>query len=117
MTRSAATLSPLLAALALTACAGTSTFSPATPMRSGLDLPARFDPPAGFERLLPGDTLPGADCLNGLRDPRDGTTLRMVRSGSRLADYEVPAERYGVAASELLRVECNTGQPVGIVGK
>ena len=117
MTRSASALSPLLAALALTACAATSTFSPATPMRTGLHLPARFDPPAGFERVLPGDTLPGARCLNGLRDPRDGTTLRMERSGNGLADYEVPAERYGVAWSELLRVECNTGRPLGIVAR
>ena len=114
MSRCRVPVSPLLATLAV-ACATTSTFSPATPMRAGRDLPARFDPPPGFERVQPADTLAGSACLNGLRNPDDGTTLRMVRSSDTLADYEVPAERYGVEATELLRVECNSGRPVGIV--
>ena len=102
---------------ALTACASTSTFSPATPMRPGQDFPARFDPPAGFERILPADTISGSTCLNGLRDPRDGATLRMLRSSGRQADYEVPAGRYGVSESEVIRLDCNTGRPLGIVAR
>lgn len=71
---------------ALAACGVTTTFSAATPTRAGRD-----------------------------RDPRDGTTLRMVRAGEGLADYEVPALRYGADPSEVLRVECNTGRPLGFV--
>jgi hypothetical protein len=104
---------PALALLA--ACGVTTTFSAATPTRAGQDLPERFDPPPGFERVAPADTIAGEHCLNGLRDPRDGTTLRMLRAGEGLADYEVPALRYGVEATEVLRVECNTGRPLGFV--
>src|SRR5690606_17836481 len=96
------------ALLPLAACASTSTFSPAAPMRAGAGVPARFDPPAGFERILPADTISGSSCLNGLRDPRDGTTLRMVRSEGDQADDEADG-RYGTAESELIRIEWNTG--------
>ena len=106
----------IVATLLVTACqrAG-STFSTATPVRAGQDLPDRFDPPAAYPRISPADTIAGAACVTPMRDPRDGTELRMVRSSADLADYAVPEGRYGVASSELLRVHCNTGQPRGIV--
>jgi hypothetical protein len=50
-----------------------------------------------------------------MRDPRDGTELRMLRSHATRADYEVAPGRYGVGEHELLRLDCNTGQPLGIV--
>lgn len=105
------------AALALVAACAVSTFSADTPIRPASDLPARFDPPPGFDRVAPADTLPGAACLSPLRDPRDGAELRMVRSSGTLADYEVPAGRYDVGEAELLRVDCNTGAPRGIVAR
>lgn len=43
------------------------------------------------------------------------TTSTFVRSGTALGDYEVPEGRYGVQQGELLRIECNTGEVVGIV--
>jgi hypothetical protein len=104
-----------LALWILAACGVTTTFSSATPARPGQDLPARFDPPSGLERIAPADTLPGSGCLNPLRDARDGTPVRMFRAGEGLGDYEVPASRYGVAGSELLRIDCNTGRPLGFV--
>lgn len=65
-------------------------------------------------------------CRNPLKDPRDDTALRLVRStyqpaeGSRLAagyrgDYRVSPGKYGVRPGELLRVDCITGRAIGIV--
>ena len=102
--------------IGIAACApATSTFSSATPLRPGDDLPLRFDPPTDFARVAGGDTIPGNACVSPLHDPRDGTLLRMVRSSATQADYEVAERRYGVTSAELLRVECNTGRPLGIV--
>ena len=92
-----------------TACA-TSDFDPARIMRPGQDLPARFEPGPGT-----GGALSGASCRSPLVDPRDGSQIRMVRSGSVQADYAVAGERYGVGAGELLRVDCATGEPAGVV--
>ena len=106
----------LTAALGAIACsAATDTFSSTTPLRAGTDLPQRFEPPDTLPRVAPADTTPGGGCLSPMRDPRDGTALRMVRSGVQQADYEVPGSRYGVGSTELLRLECNTGRPLGIV--
>ena len=106
----------IVAILLVTACqrAG-DTFSTATPVRAAQDLPARFEPPAAYPRISPADTIAGSACVSPMRDPRDGTELRMVRSSADLADYTVPTGRYGVASSELLRLDCNTGVPRGIV--
>lgn len=103
---------------ALVACSATTdTFSSATPLRAGTDLPHRFEPPDTLPRMAPADTLPGGGCLSPMRDPRDRTLLRMVRSGATRADYDVPDGRYGVGPTELLRLECNTGRPLGVVGR
>lgn len=117
MTIRAAWMRPMLAAILLVAACQRAgdTFSTATPVRAGLDLPARFEPPAAFPRISPADTIAGAACVSPMRDPRDGMELRMVRSSADLADYAVPEGRYGVSSSELLRLDCNTGVPRGIV--
>jgi hypothetical protein len=90
-------------------------FAAATPLRAGDALPPRFEPPSEWARVAPADTLPGGACLSPMRDPRDGTELRMLRSHATRADYEVAPGRYGVGEHELLRLDCNTGQPLGIV--
>ena len=95
----------------------TDTFSDLTPLRAGEGLPALFEPPTGHARVAPADTIAGSGCLSPLSDPRDGTELLMVRSSRHRADYSVPAGRYGVQQQELLRVECNTGRPLGIVSR
>jgi len=50
-------------------------------------------------------------------DPRNGDRLRLVRQpGGQQADYAVPVVGlYGVRGGELLRLNCTTGRPVGIV--
>jgi hypothetical protein len=81
------------------------------------DAPERFqvlDVASGNRR----DAGPGPDCASPLVDPRDGTELRMERASGGEGDYSVatPA-RYGLAADELLRVDCRNGAPLGKVAR
>jgi len=55
----------------------------------------------------------GTACRNPLVDPRDGTRLTLVRSVSGFGDYQTDPPRYGLAANQLLRVDCRNGKPVG----
>jgi hypothetical protein len=59
------------------------------------------------------------ECRTALVDPRDQTRLRLIRSvgqGTLLhGDYDVPSGKYGVGDSELFRIDCETGQALGIV--
>jgi hypothetical protein len=61
----------------------------------------------------------GEECRNVMVDPRDQTRLRLQRSAlagsAHHGDYEVPTARYGVKDRELLRINCETGQVIGIV--
>ncbi|SOC80191.1 hypothetical protein SAMN06296241_1736 [Salinimicrobium sediminis] len=78
--------------------------------RQAMDVPDRFEAPAGVERT-------SNACISPLTDPRDGTTIKMVTSfsGEEVGDYSVPAGKYGVEANELLRINCRTGEVLGIV--
>lgn len=102
-------LLPFLAA----ACLSSSTFTPGP-----ANLRMAQDPPAQFV-TEDGGPPPENSCRSPLIDPRDQTRLLLVRSGAvgatHQGDYEVPAGRYGVRAGELLRVDCSTGQALGIV--
>jgi hypothetical protein len=70
--------------------------------------------PATFVR---GDGLPNVNtaCLTPMLDQRDNTTVELVRSRNGQGDYRVPAGKYGVGGNELLRIDCTTGVPKGIV--
>ena len=102
--------------LLLAACGqNNSSFPSPTPVRAGTDLPAQFEPPTGFARLTLTDTIAGNACLSPMHDPRNKTEIRMVRAANGQADYKVPDGRYGVGKHQLLRLDCNTGRPLGIV--
>ena len=66
---------------------------------------------------------PKADegCRNPMADPRNGTTLNLVRSKDGVGDYQVLGEqyslgaRYGVDTRHYLRIDCATGKALGIV--
>jgi hypothetical protein len=58
---------------------------------------------------------PDDGCRNPLVDPQDGARLVLVRSREGSGDYRVAAGRYGVGAGELLRIDCETGRPIGVV--
>ena len=78
--------------------------------RQATDVPVRFEAPAGV-------TMGDNSCSSPLTDPRDGTSIRMVAAfgGEGVGDYEVPAGKYGVEKNELLRINCQTGEVLGIV--
>ncbi len=55
------------------------------------------------------------DCLTPLLDQQDKSVIQLVRAlRNGLADYRVPAGKYGVGENELLRVDCTTGRTIGI---
>jgi hypothetical protein len=55
----------------------------------------------------------GPACRSPLVDPRDGTRLILVRSSSGFGDYRPETPRYGLADNQLLRIDCDSGGPVG----
>jgi hypothetical protein len=90
-------------------------------MGAGGDTDAAYrpalDPPT---RFVTSDGVPAEDgCRMTMVDPRDQTQLRLARSWlegvSYRGDYEVPSGRYGVRDGELLRIDCSTGETIGIV--
>ena len=83
--------------------------------RTAENTPSRFDADSNFARIAPEDTLPGSGCLSPMHDPRDNTKLIMRRAEKGVGDYEVPDGKYGVRNGELLRIDCNTGETLGIV--
>jgi hypothetical protein len=80
-------------------------------LRPAEDTPASFATSDG--------ATPADGCRTTVIDPRDQTTLRLARSAqygmSFRGDYEVAGGRYGVRAGELLRIDCTTGEVLGIV--
>lgn len=105
-----ARLITLVLLMAGAGCASSSTWSAAT-VRPATDTPPVF--------LTVDGSVPASGCSSPLVDPRDDSRLRLMRSSSRgsvhLGDYEVPTGRYGVRGGELLRIDCGTGQPLGVV--
>jgi hypothetical protein len=78
--------------------------------RPAINCPERFV-------LSGGKPLSGAAAQSPLVDPRDGTPLKLVRSEPGFGDYSVPIGKYSVGTQELLRVESNSGRPLGVVKK
>jgi hypothetical protein len=75
------------------------------------------DPPVRFETV--DGVMPEDGCRSPMYDPRDRTALRLARSSqygmTYRGDYEAPPGRYGVRPGELLRIDCSTGEVIGIV--
>jgi len=80
-------------------------------------MPAQFFGPSGAPEPA------GPTCRNPLRAPDGVVTLTMVRSGREpdrpgigWGDYAVsPVGSYGVRLDQLIRVECGSGVPAGVV--
>jgi hypothetical protein len=104
-----------LPALALTAAACTA-HRPSSPPRAPVDAPDHFLvvvlDASGTETTS--EPLGNPACRSPLQDP-DGARLTLERSSGGQGDYAVEEGRYGVRAGELLRVECATAKPLGIV--
>ena len=90
-------------------------------VRPASGLPDRFKPDSSFTQEAFSDSL----CLVHVIDPRGDPRLLLVRSTltdrsktfpTALGDYKVqPPGGYGVDEHQLVRVECRTGHPLGIV--
>jgi hypothetical protein len=83
---------------------------------TGIELGPVENAPAAFVTVDNQPVLRG--CRSPLLDPRDQTRIQLVRSARvedrELGDYDVSG-RYGVGPRELLRIDCSTGAPLGIV--
>ncbi len=81
-----------------------------TILRPATDVPPVFEAPAGT-------TFGNSGCLSPLTDPRNGAKIimRTAFGEEGMGDYVVPSGKYGVKNGELLRVNCTTGEVVGIV--
>ena len=107
------TIQPMLVflvILSLSAC-GTNVntnFEPTDVIRVSVGTPEMFEPPAGVR-------FDSFSCKSPLQDPRDGTQIIMVRSNGSMGDYAVPQGKYGIAGNELLRINCSTGEIIGVV--
>ena len=77
------------------------------------DLPDHFL--VGLPSGSTAEPVAGEGCRNPMVDPRDGSLLRLVRSAEARGDYQVPGNRYGVGAGQLLRLNCATGVALGVV--
>ncbi len=58
---------------------------------------------------------PDEGCRNPMIDPRDKTLLELRRSANGKGDYRV--QNYGLASTQLLRIDCATGKAIGIVAE
>jgi len=96
-----------------TGCASLGMGEPTT-IRVASDTPDRF---LVGEINGPGtsEPAPGGACRSPMVDPRDGTRLTLERSREGHGDYIVDIGRYGARPGDLLRIDCATGQPVGLV--
>lgn len=75
------------------------------------------DAPAKFT-LAKGMDFEENTCKSPMLDPEDGTELIMIRSwGNGVGDYRVPKDKYGLNTGEYLRLNCETGQLIGVVKK
>jgi hypothetical protein len=91
------------------------TYPASAPARPATDAPVQFVAAVPLAGATAPDTVPGPGCHSPMFDPRDGTRIEMVVSAGGVADYEVPVGRYGVARDERLRLDCRTGQVIGVV--
>jgi hypothetical protein len=99
------------------ACVSHAGFPPESEAVQAFDTPAQFSAVMGEADAV----LPDGACSTRLYDPRDLGELQLVRSvspgpgGAARGDYQVRENKYGVNRHELLRIDCATGVPVGIV--
>ena len=102
----------ILAVIGTLGCASSHVegFPSDAPVRPLTDAPTQFAVSASAGTRIPTDI-----CQSPLFDQRNGTTLRLERSVPGRGDYEVPTGRYGAQAGDLVRVDCRTLQPIGLV--
>jgi hypothetical protein len=116
----AALVSAALLSAGLVGCAAGAGSLTSGIVASAKDLPDHFlVPVSGLAQAE--EPKAGEGCRNPMIDPRNGTTLNLMRSKDGVGDYQVMGEqyslasRYGVDSRHYLRVDCATGKGLGIV--
>jgi len=104
-------LAGLALALTLGACSAGAggTNMAATPDALPSGVPTRFAP-ADSTRALP-----ESGCLSPLKDPQSGTTIILVRSENGVGDYLAPSGAFHIPDGRLLRLDCSSGDVLGLV--
>jgi len=112
--------SAFVALVAGTGCASGHDTATRPVVAEAKDLPDHFMVVAsGFAQRI--EPMPGESCRNPMVDPRDSTTLNLIRSKDGTGDYQVMnrdyelKSQYGVDSQHLLRLDCATGKALGIV--
>jgi hypothetical protein len=102
----------VLAGVVMLGCASSHTggFPADASIRPLTDAPTQFALSGSARTRLSTDI-----CQSPIVDQRNGTSLRLERSVPGRGDYEVPVGHYGAQAGELVRVDCRTLQPIGLV--
>ena len=54
-------------------------------------------------------------CRNPMADPRTGTRIELYRSSAAQGDYSVAEGAYGADRGWLLRIDCVSGEAIGLV--
>jgi hypothetical protein len=111
-----------LALFALAGCASSGGSIEGPVVAQARDLPDHFMVTAtGLSQKE--EPKPGEGCRNPMVDPRNGTSLTLMRSKDGIGDYQVTGREYeiqsgyGVDSSHLLRIDCGTGKALGIVNR
>jgi hypothetical protein len=105
---------PATAAFLLAACA-TSDFDPGRITRPAEGTPARFLVHGDGAGDAPSETSLEKGCRSPMVDPDSGIRLRLFRSSGTEGDYEAPSGAYGLRSRELLRLDCRSGEVLGVV--
>lgn len=110
-------LASMPAVLAVAACSsgGGGSMQSVIQQPAPVTAPPRFVPQDSAGLVAPADTLPGSGCLSPMVDPVTGIRIILYRSESGLGDYQAPSGSYGLRDDQLLRLECNTGEVLGVV--
>jgi hypothetical protein len=104
-----------VALAACSAAAGSGSFPTAVLPAMPTGAPAHFVPADPMKTMGSADTSNASPCLSPLKDPRTGTTIILVRSENGVGDYLAPSGAYGIPDGQLLRLECGSGEVLGLV--
>lgn len=113
-----ASVGPAAFGLALAACstaAGSGNFPTSVLPTMPKDAPAHFVPADSTKTLVRADTSSAAPCISPMKDPRTGVAIILVRSENGVGDYLAPSGSYGIPDGQLLRLECSSGEVLGLV--
>ncbi len=103
-------LLPVFSLFLLTTGCGSSNTTAQLISRAPENVPEAFVPREGV-------IFDSTSCKSPLIDPNDGEAIMMIKSHTSYGDYLGTEGKYGLRKRELLRINCRTGEVIGIVKK